>query len=108
MYKWIKNSYLYNFSWEDSDVDQHFLNINDKDTLLCITTGGDNIINYLQHNPKKIVSLDLNKHQNYLLKMKIALIRVCEQPEYLEIIGKPCEKNYALFCEKFEQIQKEQ
>ena len=48
MCKWIKNSYLYNFSWEDSDVDQHFLNINDKDTLLCITTGGDNIINYLQ------------------------------------------------------------
>lgn len=108
MCKWIKNSYLYNFSWEDSDVDQHFLNINDKDTLLCITTGGDNIINYLQHNPKKIVSVDLNKHQNYLLKMKIALIRVCEQPEYLKIIGKPCEENYALFCEKFEQIQREQ
>jgi len=108
MFKWIKNSYLYNFSWEDSDVDQHFLNVNDTDTLLCITTGGDNILNYLQHNPKKIVSLDLNKHQNYLLKMKMALIRVCEQDEYLKIIGKPCEKNYALFCEKFEQIQREQ
>ena len=108
MFKWIKNSYLYNFSWEDSDVDQHFLNMNDTDTLLCITTGGDNILNYLQHNPKKIVSLDLNKHQNYLLKMKMALIRVCDQDEYLKIIGKPCEKNYALFCEKFEQIQKEQ
>jgi S-adenosylmethionine:diacylglycerol 3-amino-3-carboxypropyl transferase len=82
--------------------------VNDTDTLLCITTGGDNILNYLQHNPKKIVSLDLNKHQNYLLKMKMALIRVCEQDEYLKIIGKPCEKNYALFCEKFEQIQREQ
>jgi S-adenosylmethionine:diacylglycerol 3-amino-3-carboxypropyl transferase/ubiquinone/menaquinone biosynthesis C-methylase UbiE len=82
--------------------------MNDTDTLLCITTGGDNILNYLQHNPKKIVSLDLNKHQNYLLKMKMALIRVCDQDEYLKIIGKPCEKNYALFCEKFEQIQKEQ
>ncbi len=108
MCKWITNSYLYNFSWEDSDVDQHFLNINENDTLLCITTGGDNILNYLQHNPKKIVSLDLNKHQNYLLKMKMALIRVCEQREYLEIIGKPCDHNYALFCEKFDQIQKDQ
>ena len=108
MFKWIKISYLYNFSWEDSDVDQHFLNIDENDTLLCITTGGDNIINYLQYNPKKIVSLDLNKHQNYLLKMKIALIRVCEQPEYLKIIGKPCDDSYTLFCEKFEQIQKDQ
>ena len=108
MYKWITNSYLYNFSWEDSDVDQHFLNINANDTLLCITTGGDNILNYLQHNPKKIVSLDLNKHQNYLLKMKIALIRVCEQHEYLEIIGKPCDNSYALFCTKFDQIQTDQ
>lgn len=108
MYKWIKNSYLYNFSWEDSDVDQHFLNINENDTLLCITTGGDNILNYLQHNPKKIVSLDLNKHQNYLLKMKIALIRVCNQQEYLGIIGNQSEDSYALFCEKFELIQKDQ
>lgn len=108
MFKWITNNYLYNFSWEDSDVDQHFLNIDEKDTLLCITTGGDNILNYLQHNPKKIVSIDLNKHQNYLLKMKIALMRVCEQHEYLEIIGNPSEKSYALFCEKFEQIQIDQ
>lgn len=108
MFKWITNSYLYNFSWEDSDVDQHFIKIDEKDTLLCITTGGDNILNYLQYNPKKIVSIDMNKHQNYLLKMKIALMRVCEHHEYLTIIGKPSEKSYALFCEKFELIQKDQ
>ena len=100
----VKHTYLYNFSWEDSSVDNHFLNINSSDTMLCITTGGDNILNYLIHEPKKIVTVDFNNHQNDLLKLKIALIKVCSQKEYMKIIGK---NNYSLFCKKFIEIKKQ-
>ncbi len=43
----IKHTYIYNLSFEDGSVDRNIMNFNSNDVLLCITTGGDNILNYL-------------------------------------------------------------
>ena len=64
----LKYDYIYPLSWEDANVDREVLKINEEDNLICITTGGDNILNYLIDEPKEIITCDFNKHQNFLLE----------------------------------------
>ena len=44
----IKHTYIYNLSFEDGSVDRNIMNFNSSDVLLCITTGGDNILNIVK------------------------------------------------------------
>ena len=60
----IKHTYIYNLSFEDGSVDRNIMNFNSSDVLLCITTGGDNILNYLIDGVKKIHTADINIYQN--------------------------------------------
>lgn len=81
----LKKDYIYPLSWEDATVDREVLEINENDTLICITTGGDNILNYLIDNPKKIITCDFNKHQNFLLEMKMSAMKNLNHDEYYEM-----------------------
>lgn len=81
----VKHDYIYPLAWEDPVVDNEVLNINSNDTILGITTGGDNILNYLVHSPNKIITCDFNKHQNYLLDMKMSSISNLSRDEYYEM-----------------------
>ena len=94
IYNLIKHSYIYNQSWEDSEVDVPTYQIKEKNNILMITTGGDNVLNYLIQNPDHIHTVDLNKHQNYLLEMKIAIIKVLSHDEAFRILAK---NDYKLF-----------
>jgi S-adenosylmethionine:diacylglycerol 3-amino-3-carboxypropyl transferase len=78
----INYDYIYPLAWEDPRVDNEVLNINENDNILGITTGGDNILNYLVHNPNKIITCDFNCHQNYLLDMKMSAIINLSQNDY--------------------------
>jgi ubiquinone/menaquinone biosynthesis C-methylase UbiE len=81
----LKYDYIYPLSWEDANVDREVLKINEEDSLICITTGGDNILNYLIDEPKEIITCDFNKHQNFLLEMKMSSISVLNSDEYYEM-----------------------
>tara|TARA_Y100000992_G_C21271489_1_gene497179 strand:+ start:896 stop:2722 length:1827 start_codon:yes stop_codon:yes gene_type:complete len=81
----INYDYIYPLAWEDPRVDNEVLNINNNDVILGITTGGDNILNYLVHSPKKIFTCDFNCHQNYLLDMKMSAIINLSQNDYYEM-----------------------
>ena len=84
----INESYIYNLSWEDPKTDIKVYNIK-KDSKICmITTGGDNVLEYLIEDPKYICTYDLNKHQNYLLELKMACIKELNHIECLEIFGR--------------------
>lgn len=85
--RFIKNKVDFYTTWEDIDIIQKTLNINNKDTVLTITSGGCNVLNFLLYNPKKIISIDFNKHQEYLMELKIESIKNLEYNEFLEIIG---------------------
>ena len=102
IYNLIKHSYIYNQSWEDSEVDVPTYQIKENNNILMITTGGDNVLNYLIQNPNHIHTVDLNKHQNYLLEMKIAIIRVLNHEEAFRILAK---NDYPLFLRKFKDIE---
>jgi S-adenosylmethionine-diacylglycerol 3-amino-3-carboxypropyl transferase len=82
---------LYAQCWEDPDLDRKAFNMNEKDVIFSITSGGCNVLSFLIDNPKKIIALDLNPSQNYLLELKIAAFKTLEYVDMLKFIGvNPC------------------
>ncbi|KAL9101907.1 MAG: hypothetical protein Q9163_002873 [Psora crenata] len=72
-YTQFGKEYIYSFTWEDPRVDQRLLKIGSNDTVLCVTSAGDNVLDYiLQAAPRRIHAVDLNPNQNHLLELKVA------------------------------------
>ncbi len=78
---------LYAQCWEDPEIDRAAFNINSKDVVFTITSGGCNALTFLLDNPAKIIALDLNPHQNYLLELKIAAMKRLSYDEVLQLLG---------------------
>jgi S-adenosylmethionine-diacylglycerol 3-amino-3-carboxypropyl transferase len=78
---------LYAQCWEDPEIDRTAFRTGPDDILFTITSGGCNAISFLIDNPKKIICLDLNRYQNYLLSLKINAFRFLTYNELLEFLG---------------------
>ncbi|KAL8766819.1 MAG: hypothetical protein Q9209_006477 [Squamulea sp. 1 TL-2023] len=82
------HDYLYSFTWEDPRVDQRLLQISDSDTILCLTSGGDNLLEYLiTANPRRIHAVDLNPNQNHLLELKVAAFQALSYADVWKLFG---------------------
>jgi S-adenosylmethionine-diacylglycerol 3-amino-3-carboxypropyl transferase len=66
---------VYNQIWEDPRVDLQALELDPASRILTISSGGCNALNYLLAGPKSVTSVDLNRHHNALLQLKIAAIK---------------------------------
>ena len=97
----INYTYIYNQSWEDSDTDKIAYKLTKNNNILMITTGGDNVLNYLINEPESIDTVDFNKHQNYLLEMKMALIQALSWEDCVEVL---CYNNYKIFINNYHNI----
>jgi len=69
------SGFVYNQIWEDPRVDLEALELNADSEILTISSGGCNILNYLVHEPKRIVAVDMNRHHIYLARLKLAAAR---------------------------------
>lgn len=78
---------LYAQCWEDPEIDRAAFNINHDDVVFSITSGGCNVLAFLIDNPRKIISLDLNPFQNYLLDLKMAAFKTLSYDTMLEFLG---------------------
>lgn len=78
---------LYAQCWEDPQIDRAAFNINSKDVVFTITSGGCNALTFLLDNPRKVLAIDLNPHQNYLLELKIAAMKSLSYDEVLQLMG---------------------
>ncbi|KAI5964573.1 uncharacterized protein KGF55_001642 [Candida pseudojiufengensis] len=89
LYEQFKNQYIYAFTWEDPREDHNILNFSSNDTVLAITSAGDNILSYatLPDPPKRIHAVDLNPCQNHLLELKLACFRVLNQEQIWKMFG---------------------
>lgn len=84
----FNNDYLYAFTWEDPRVDQRLLKIADDDVVLCLTSAGDNLLEYLvSASPKRIHAVDLNPNQNHLLELKIAAFQALSYADFWKMFG---------------------
>ena len=77
----------YSFGNEDWRTEEEALNIQPDDYVLCITASGDRPLNLLTRECQKIVCIDANHAQNYLLQLKAAAMRILEYREYLAFLG---------------------
>lgn len=78
---------LYANCWEDPEIDRLAFAAYPGDTVFSITSGGCNVLTFLLDNPDKIIALDINPYQNYLLDLKIAAFKHLSHPELLEFLG---------------------
>jgi betaine lipid synthase len=90
----FKNEYIYAFNWEDPKVDRQLLNITRDDVILTITSAGDNILDYLLEQPKRIHAVDLNPSQNHLLELKVASFTALSHEDVWMLFGEGRHPNF--------------
>lgn len=78
----------YSQSWEDIQVLRKALSIQKDDSVLSITSGGDNSFALLLDRPAKFVTVDMNAAQNDLFRFKREAALRLEYAEFLECIEK--------------------
>lgn len=77
---------IYSSSNEDGFSEIKALEINNNDVILSITWSWSRSLDLLLGNPKKVVSIDFNKTQNYLLKLKIAWYKYLNYEDFLSLM----------------------
>jgi len=78
---------LYAQCWEDPELDRAAFGIAPGDVVFTITSGGCNALAFLADGPSRVIAVDLNPYQNYLLDLKMAAFRELSYPDLLEFVG---------------------
>jgi S-adenosylmethionine-diacylglycerol 3-amino-3-carboxypropyl transferase len=74
------DAFVYNQIWEDPRVDIEALQIDGDSSILTISSGGCNGLNYLLERPQAVTAVDLNRHHIFLLNLKLAALK--QLPSY--------------------------
>ncbi len=77
----------YTSSNEDGESEIRALNLGRDDTVLCITGSGARPLDLLTKRIAKIVSIDFNPSQNFLLELKMSAIKELDYDGFLEFLG---------------------
>lgn len=95
-YECFKNQYIYAFTWEDPREDAKILKLTSKDTVLAITSAGDNILSYasLSDPPRRIHGVDLNPCQGHLVELKLAALSSLNHEETWKLFGEGKHENF--------------
>jgi len=89
---------LYANCWEDPQLDRTAFAIGREDIVFSITSGGCNVLTFLLDDPRKVIALDVNPHQGYLLELKMTAFRTLTHEETLAFFGvRPCPDRAALY-----------
>ena len=95
----ISHDYLrYANCWEDADLLLKEMNVSAGSRILSIASAGDNSFSLLTKDPSKIVAVDLNLVQLYLVELKKAAFKSCTYTEFIQFLGfSKCENRLSLF-----------
>lgn len=95
-YNQFAGQYIYAFTWEDPREDIKILDVKPTDTMLAITSAGDNILAYaaMDKAPRRIHGVDLNPHQNHLMELKLASMRALSFDDVWKIFGEGKHENF--------------
>ena len=78
---------VYSASNEDPSSELKALSLNKQDEVLCLTGSGARPLDLLTASPKKVVSIDFNPRQNWLLELKVAAIKHLSYTELIAFLG---------------------
>jgi S-adenosylmethionine-diacylglycerol 3-amino-3-carboxypropyl transferase len=83
---------------EDGRSDLRALSIQPQDVVLCVTGSGSRTLDLLTAKPQKIISLDMNPLQNFLLELKMAAMAQFDYGEYLAFLGiRPAAQRWQMY-----------
>lgn len=85
---------VYNACWEDPRLDRELMGYNASSHILCITSAGCNVLDYLLDNPAAIYAIDVNPRQNALLELKKALFKRGTYDDLWEMFGQGATPRY--------------
>ncbi|WFD44619.1 hypothetical protein MPSI1_003287 [Malassezia psittaci] len=81
-------TWIYGFTWEDPYVDMEYLDLGADDSILCITSAGDNALHYAcSAQPRRIHAVDMNPCQGHLLELKLAAIATLDYDQFWAMFG---------------------
>ncbi|NEQ64933.1 MAG: BtaA family protein [Symploca sp. SIO2D2] len=95
-----RNNLVYVTCWEDPRLDRIAMKLTKDDTVLVLTSGGCNALDYALDQPQHIYAVDVNPRQNSLLELKIAGIRELDYASFFQLFG---EGHLANFKEFYQQ-----
>jgi S-adenosylmethionine-diacylglycerol 3-amino-3-carboxypropyl transferase len=78
---------MFTQSWEDPECDLAALRPRPGETILGVTSGGDNVLGFLLSGASQVIAVDLNPTQTWLLELKMAAFRRLTHAELLELLG---------------------
>ncbi|KAJ8077140.1 hypothetical protein PM082_001568 [Marasmius tenuissimus] len=82
-------TFVYSFTWEDPVVDMMHLNLTKEDSMLVITSAGDNALHYaLSAAPSRIHCVDMNPCQGHLMELKLAAIKALDYDDFFALFGR--------------------
>lgn len=94
--KWF-DRLVYPLIWEDPIADMRALGDIEGQNLVCLTSGGCNILSYLSQKPAHIAAVDLNEAHLSLLSLKKSAIQNLSYPSFFQLFAQANnEKNQAL------------
>lgn len=89
---------IFTVNWEDPESDVKAIAMKPGQSLLTITSGGCNTLNFLLNDPERIYAVDINPAQTWLMEFKIACIKNLNHDEFISLLGlKDCEDRLTLF-----------
>ncbi|MDR3476414.1 MAG: DUF3419 family protein [Gammaproteobacteria bacterium] len=90
----------YSIGNEDWRVEAQALRVKKESRVICVTASGDRPLHLLMTDCAEIISIDMNRTQNYLLELKIAAIAKLDYEKYLAFLGcTPCSTRLVIFRE---------
>lgn len=78
---------MFTQSWEDPACDRTAVEIQPGDHVLAVTSGGDNILEFLCDDPAKIIAVDINPAQTWLFELKRAAFNRLDHQTMLDLLG---------------------
>ena len=89
---------IFTLNWEDPESDVRAIEMKQGQTLMTITSGGCNTLNFLLHDPEKIYAVDINPAQTCLMELKTAAIKNLDYQEFIALLGlTECDHRLTLF-----------
>jgi S-adenosylmethionine-diacylglycerol 3-amino-3-carboxypropyl transferase len=84
--------------WEDPEVDMRALGIGPDDALVCIASGGCNMMSYLTAGPASVTAVDLSPAHVALGRLKLAAAERLEQAAFHRFFAGACDpENVAVY-----------
>ncbi|KAF9220624.1 hypothetical protein BS17DRAFT_759265 [Gyrodon lividus] len=81
-------TFIYSFTWEDPFEDMRHLELGPNDSMLVITSAGDNALHYaIAAQPKTIHCVDMNPCQGHLLELKLAALHTLDYEDFFAMFG---------------------